>query len=102
MIVRIVRWLRDLLGLSAPRPAHHVIGRVASRNSAGLGGLRVVLVDNSVGGGVELVAGETDACGHHGLAFSDAELRRGGKGRRRAALNATDDGSIRPEGRYCK
>jgi hypothetical protein len=54
-------------------------GKVGSRLSSGLGGLRVAIVDKSVGGDVVLAQATTDERGAYQVAFSDAELRRRGK-----------------------
>jgi hypothetical protein len=65
-----------------PEPAaagYQVDGRVVSRASAGVGGLRVALVDKGVGGDVQLAQAITDDRGGYQASFSDSDVRRRGK-----------------------
>src|SRR5213594_3442516 len=63
-----------------PTPAEYrVDGKVASRVSAGVGGLRVVIVDKGVGGDVQLAETTTDDGGAYKATFSDSDVRRRGK-----------------------
>ncbi len=71
--------LLEELGAFGPTVTYQVDGRVASRISASVDGLRVVIVDKSVGGDVVLVEAKTDSRGHYQASFSDADLRRRGK-----------------------
>jgi hypothetical protein len=58
-----------------------VEGRVASRVSAGISGLRVRVVDKAVGEDVPLAEDDTDEDGAYQVRFTDAEIRRRGKER---------------------
>jgi hypothetical protein len=69
------------LGTLDKEPAHRVDGRVASRVSASVGGLRVVVVDKGVGGDVTLAETTTELNGDFSAGFSDGELKRRGKDR---------------------
>jgi len=60
-------------------PAYRVDGRVTSRLSASVGGLRVVIVDKAVGGDVPLAEATTDPRGAFRTSFSEAEIKRRGK-----------------------
>jgi hypothetical protein len=59
--------------------AYQVDGTVFSRISAGVGGLRVVIVDKGVGGDVQLAQATTDDRGAYQATFSDTDVRRRGK-----------------------
>jgi hypothetical protein len=56
-----------------------VSGRVSSSDRAGVGGLRVEVVDKNVGADVSLVQGVTDAAGNYSLQFAAAQVTRQGK-----------------------
>jgi hypothetical protein len=71
--------LLEELGAFGPAVKYQVEGRVVSRVSAAVGGLRVVVVDKSVGGDGPLGEARTDARGHYEVSFSEADLRRRGK-----------------------
>ncbi|MFS8979723.1 hypothetical protein PO002_35510 [Cupriavidus necator] len=58
---------------------YRVDGKVFSRVSPGVGGLRVVVVDKGVGGEVSLAETDTDDTGGYQATFSDRELRWRGK-----------------------
>jgi hypothetical protein len=62
-----------------PPTEYHVEGKVVSRVSAGVGGLRVVIVDKGVGGDVQLAQATTDERGSYQASFSDDDVRRRGK-----------------------
>lgn len=79
IVARFIRWLLKLLGLLGPSITHRVAGRIASRTSGGVDGLRVAVVDKGVGGDAELAEAVTDTTGKYQASFCDAELRRAGK-----------------------
>lgn len=81
LVEHFIHWLLQLLGLRGPRVTHHVSGRVASRSSAAVGGLKVTVIDKSVAGETLLAGAETDADGAYSVGFSDAPLRCAGKDR---------------------
>jgi Neuraminidase-like domain/Salmonella virulence plasmid 28.1kDa A protein len=56
-----------------------IAGRVFSAQRAGVGGLRVEVVDKNVGGDVLLAAGTTDARGGYSLPYTLAKVRKQGK-----------------------
>ena len=56
-----------------------VEGKVASRISASVGDLRVVIVDKAVGGDVQLAEIRTDNGGAYRATFSDSAVRQRGK-----------------------
>ena len=58
---------------------YRVEGKVASRVSAGIGGLRVVIVDKGVGGDLQLAQAETDEGGAYQATFTDKAVRGRGK-----------------------
>src|SRR3990170_8722754 len=58
---------------------HQVEGKIFSRSSASVGGLRVVIVDKGVGGDVQLAETVTGEGGAFRATFSDGDLRRRGK-----------------------
>ncbi len=58
---------------------YRVDGRIASRISASVNRLRVVIVDKSVGDDVPLAETTTDSRGNYRVSFSDDALRRRGK-----------------------
>ncbi len=60
-------------------PTYRVDGKVASRVSASVGGLRVVIVDKGVGGDVQLAETSTDEGGAYQATFSDSDVRLRGK-----------------------
>jgi hypothetical protein len=66
---------------------YSVSGSVSSPNRAGVGGLRVQVVDKNAGEeDIELAVGETDALGAYRISYSIAELRKQGKqGKQRKA-----------------
>ncbi|MBS9405433.1 hypothetical protein KG088_17640 [Halomonas sp. TRM85114] len=72
------RLLKEL-GALRPTGEYQVTGRVVSRVSAALNGLRVVVVDKAVGSDGTLAEAQTDARGYYAVSFSEAELRRRGK-----------------------
>ena len=59
--------------------AYRVDGKVASRLSAGVGGLRIMIVDKGVGDDVPLCEATTDDGGGYQTSFSDELVRRRGK-----------------------
>jgi hypothetical protein len=69
----------DLIVLSIAIKPYQVGGKVASRTSAGVGGLRVVIVDKGIGGEVQLAETNTDEDGAYHATFSDTLLRQRGK-----------------------
>ncbi|GAB93890.1 neuraminidase-like domain-containing protein [Gordonia rhizosphera] len=71
--------LLEELGGIGPAVTYHVEGRVVSRVSASVDGLRVVVVDKSVGGDVVLAEATTDVRGNYEVSFLDGELMRRGK-----------------------
>lgn len=71
--------LLEELGVVSPAVTYHVDGRVASRVSASVDGLRVIVEDKTVGGNVPLTETTTDLRGNYRVSFSDAGLRRRGK-----------------------
>src|SRR5688572_4056877 len=62
----------DLTVSGADRATFRVEGRVASRVSAGVGGLRVLIVDKTVGDDVQLAEAVTDESGAYQVTFTDA------------------------------
>lgn len=58
-------------------PIYMVQGRVVSRISAGISGLRVVIVDKGIGGEVQLAQTTTNDAGKFQVTFSGSDLRRG-------------------------
>ncbi len=56
-----------------------VKGKVVSRLSASIGGLRIVIVDKGVGGDVQLAETTTNEGGTYLTSFSDSEVRQRGK-----------------------
>ena len=56
-----------------------VDGKVASRVSASVGGLRVVIVDKGIGGDVQLAETSTNEGGAYQVIFSDSDVRQRGK-----------------------
>lgn len=62
-------------------PGYSVEGKVASRISAGVGGLRVQIVDKGVGDDVHLADAVTEDGGAYRATFSDKDIRRRGKTR---------------------
>jgi hypothetical protein len=58
---------------------YRVEGRVFSRISPGVGGLRVVIADKGVGGVVSLAETRTDESGAYQVTFPEGEIRRRGK-----------------------
>lgn len=77
--------LNELEG-GRPKAAYHVIGRVVSRVSASTDGLRVVLVDKSVGGDIPLAEAITSSRGYYEASFSQAGVR--GRGKEKPDLQA--------------
>ena len=69
----------DLKVPSVDTKPYQVEGKVASRVSADVGGLRVVIVDRGVGGDVPLAETHTAEGGAYQVTFSDSEVRRRGK-----------------------
>ena len=59
----------------------HIEGKVSSRLSAGVGGLRVEVVDKAVGDDLRLAAAKTDDGGDYRAAFTNADLKPRGKAR---------------------
>jgi hypothetical protein len=70
--------LLDLPQEPDPR-SYRVEGKVVSRTSASIGGLRVVIVDRGVGGDLPLAEVTTDPDGRYQAGFTDAQFRRRGK-----------------------
>src|SRR6266436_6025818 len=68
-------------GLLDTQKTYQVDGKVASRISAGVGGLRVVIVDKGVGsnGDGQLAEATTDDRGAYQASFSDSDVQRRGK-----------------------
>ncbi len=58
---------------------YQVVGQVASRFSAGVGGLRVLIVDKGVGADVQLAEAVTSADGAYQATFTDAAFSKRGK-----------------------
>src|SRR2546428_3969739 len=58
---------------------YRVEGKVASRVSASVGGLHVVIVDKGVGGDAQFAQATTDDGGAYQATFSDSDVRRRGK-----------------------
>ena len=74
-------FLKDL-GLIQPVQddvVFEVKGKVVSRVSASIGGLRILIVDKGVGGDVQLAETSTNEGGNYQSSFSDSEVRRRGK-----------------------
>lgn len=69
----------DLVAPSVDRATFQVEGKVASRISAGVGGLRVRIVDKTVGDDVQLAEAVTDEGGAYQATFASADLRQRGK-----------------------
>lgn len=69
----------DLIVPGVDIKPYRVEGRVASRVSASVGNLRVVIVDKGVGGDVQLTQAITDDNGAYQATFSDSDVRRRGK-----------------------
>ncbi len=69
----------DIIVPSIDITPYRVEGKVASRISASVGGLRVVIVDKGVGGDVQLAETSTDEGGAYQATFSDSEVRQRGK-----------------------
>lgn len=69
----------DLIVPGVDIKPYRVEGKVASRVSASVGGLRVVIVDKGVGGDVQLAQATTDDGGAYQTTFSDNDVRRRGK-----------------------
>ena len=67
-----------ILDIISP-PTYRVDGKVSSRASAGVGGLRVMIVGKGVGGDVQLAEVVTDDGGAYHATFSDTDLQRRGK-----------------------
>jgi peptidoglycan hydrolase-like protein with peptidoglycan-binding domain len=59
--------------------SYRVEGMVASRTSASIGGLRVVIVDKGVGGDLPLAETITDPEGRYQAGFTDSQVRQRGK-----------------------
>lgn len=75
------RILRDL-GIFQPEDqstTFTVEGKIASRSRAGVGGLRVEIVDKNVGGDVRLAEAVTDDAGGYTATFKLADLQQRGK-----------------------
>lgn len=66
----------DLIVPSVAITPYRVEGRITSRVSASVGGLRVVIVDKGVGGDMQLAETSTNADGTYQATFSDSEVRR--------------------------
>ena len=65
-----------------PVPARYQVeGKVASRTSAGIGGLRIEIVDKGVGGHVQVAETSASVDGDYQAIFSDNDMRRRGKAR---------------------
>src|SRR5215470_3824981 len=62
-----------------PAPTFTVAGKVLSSQSAGVGGLRVEVVDKGVGADVSLGQATTDASGNYSLQFPSAGFVARGK-----------------------
>ena len=64
-----------ILKQSNPNPVtYNVSGKVASNVSAGIGNLKVVIVDKGVGGDVQLATTNTDVQGNYNISFTDEEI----------------------------
>lgn len=68
------------VGAAEIRP-YRVGGKVASAASAGVGKLRVIIVDKGVGGDMVLAEAVTDSEGSYAASFSDSLVRQRGKTR---------------------
>jgi hypothetical protein len=71
----------DLRIPPAPGTVYRVEGTVGRRGSAGVGGLRVIVVDKAVGGDVRLAQTTTDDRGAYRVSFPDTDIRRRNKDR---------------------
>src|SRR6266540_964982 len=71
----------DLVTPGEDGATFQVDGRVSSRTSAGVGGLRVQIVDKTVGADVQLAEAVTAESGEYNAAFTGASLRERGKER---------------------
>jgi hypothetical protein len=71
--------LLEELGAFDSSVIYHVTGRVASRVSTSVGGLRVVVVDKSVGGNMPLTEAEKDARCNYRASFWRPTRLFGGK-----------------------
>jgi hypothetical protein len=69
----------DLTVPGADIKLHRVEGRVTSRVSAGIGGLRVLIVDKGVGGDLQLAETTTNEVGAYRVTLSDSAARQRGK-----------------------
>ncbi len=69
----------DLIVPSVNITPYRVEGKVASRISASVGGLRIVIMDKGVGGDVQLTQAITDDSGAYQATFSESDLRHRGK-----------------------
>ncbi|MGH9937750.1 MAG: neuraminidase-like domain-containing protein, partial [Blastocatellia bacterium] len=71
----------DLVAPVVGSAMFQVEGKVSSRTSAGVGGLRVRIVDKTVGADVPLAEAGAEENGEYRVVFTDAELRQRGKTR---------------------
>ena len=67
------------LGVFRPAVTYRISGRVGSRVSAAVDGLRVAVVDKAVGGDEVLAEATTDARGYYQVSFTGDALKRRGK-----------------------
>lgn len=73
---------RETLNIAIPDrepQIYQVEGKVHSRSSAAIGGLRVVIVDKRVGGDVALAQTQTHESGSYHVTFKDKDLQCSGK-----------------------
>lgn len=71
--------MADLVVPGAEVKSYQANGKVSSRISPSVSGVRVVIVDKGVGRDVPVAETKTDQRGHYQAFFSDAEIRRRGK-----------------------
>ena len=71
----------NLVGLEKKYITYHVEGRVTSSVRTGVGGLRVRIMDKTVGKDVKLEVAVTDDEGKYQATFTDADLQNRGKAR---------------------
>lgn len=72
----------EVVDLTVPGDAlkqYQVVGKVSSRAGAGIGSLRVVIVDKGIGGDAQLAQATTAENGDYQAGFSDSVVRRRGK-----------------------
>lgn len=73
---------------------YHVSGRVVVAENAGVGGVRVGIVDKAIGGDVELAATLSDDKGQFRVTFNDASLKERGKRKPDLQAQAKSNGAV--------